>query len=90
MPAPKELLALVQRFQDNRGAYRAPGYKEAQLRQEFLDPFLGLLGWDVENVQGYAEAYKEVIHEDSPASGSRSIFAEYAGCPECMAPRRAR
>jgi predicted type IV restriction endonuclease len=38
---------------------------ETQLRIEFIDPLLKILGWDVENKQGFAEAYKEVIHEYS-------------------------
>jgi hypothetical protein len=28
-------------------AYRAPAYKEAHARQEFIDPFFVALGWDV-------------------------------------------
>jgi len=32
---------------------------------EFLDPFFEELGWDITNKQGYAEAYKDVIHEDA-------------------------
>jgi hypothetical protein len=59
------IFTLVQRFQDHRDSYTAPGYNEAQLRSEFLDPFFDALGWDVYNRQGYAEAYKEVIHEDA-------------------------
>jgi hypothetical protein len=35
------------------------------LRTEFLDPFFKELGWDMENKEGYSEAYKEVIHEDA-------------------------
>jgi predicted type IV restriction endonuclease len=48
---------------------RQPGsplsqYNETQVRREFLDPFFKALGWDIDNVQGFAEAYKDVIHED--------------------------
>ena len=46
-------------------SYMAAHYNEAQTRQEFIDPFFAALGWDMENKQEYAEAYKEVIHEDS-------------------------
>lgn len=31
---------------------------------DFIDPFFKALGWDIDNSQGYAEAYREVIHED--------------------------
>lgn len=30
-----------------------------------LRPSVYCLGWDVNNKQGYAEAYKDVIHEDT-------------------------
>ena len=65
MPAPQAILELVQRFQDNQAAYKSPKYNETQLRREFLDPFFEALGWDMNNRKGYAEAYKDVVHEDS-------------------------
>lgn len=42
---------------------------EAQMRQEFINPLFKALGWDVYNEQGYAEAYKDVIHEDAVKVG---------------------
>jgi hypothetical protein len=63
--APSEILKLVQRFAQNREAYESGQYKEHQLRIEFIDPFFRALGWDVANEKGYAEAYKDVIHEDA-------------------------
>jgi len=63
--APKEILELVERFERNRDAYRSGHYNETQVRREFLDPFFKALGWDVENTAGYAEAYKDVVHEDA-------------------------
>ncbi len=65
MTAPDRIHQLVERFEQHRDSYRSGRYNEAQLRREFLDPFLEALGWDVFNRQGYAEAYKDVIHEDS-------------------------
>ena len=56
---------LVQRFEEQGEAYKSGQYNEAQLRQEFIDPMFKALGWDMENEQGYAEAYKDVIHEDA-------------------------
>jgi len=38
---------------------------EAQVRIEFINPFLTCLGWDIDNKQGFAEAYKDVINEDA-------------------------
>ena len=65
MPAPKEVKELVERFDRNIEAYKSGKYNETQLRREFIDPLFEALGWDVNNKQGYAEAYKDVIHEDS-------------------------
>jgi hypothetical protein len=65
MSTPDSIRQLVARFEEHRDSYRAGKYNETQLRREFLDPFFETLGWDVFNKQGYAEAYKDVIHEDS-------------------------
>ena len=78
MPAPKEILDLVERFDQHLDAYRNGTYKEAQLRQEFLDPFFRALGWDMDNTQGYAEAYKEVIHEDAVKIGDFIKAPDYS------------
>lgn len=64
MPAPPELLNLLDRFDQHRDAYVAGRFNETQLRRDFLDPFFEILGWDVANRKGHAEAYREVIHED--------------------------
>ncbi|NUN96551.1 MAG: N-6 DNA methylase, partial [Candidatus Omnitrophica bacterium] len=77
MPVPEELVQLTERFAENLDAYRSGLYKEAQLRQEFLDPFFKLLGWDVDNVEGSAEAYKDVIHEDSIKVGGGTEAPDY-------------
>ena len=58
MTVPQEILGLVERFDNNLDAYRSGAYNETQLRREFVDPFFKILGWDVNNEKGYAEAYK--------------------------------
>lgn len=78
MPAPQEILKLVARFREHYDSYSSTSYNEAQLRQEFVDPFLQALGWDVANVQDYAEAYKEVIHEDSIKMGAATKAPDYS------------
>jgi len=65
MSMPHELSELIERFDRNREAYLSGQYNETQLRREFLDPLFISLGWDIDNKQGYAEAYKDVIHEDA-------------------------
>ena len=65
-----EVLELTERFDRNRESYLSGQYNETQLRREFLDPLFMALGWDVNNKQGYAEAYKDDIHEDALKIGS--------------------
>jgi len=77
MGLPKEITDLVERFDRNREAYKSGQYNEMQLRQEFLDPVFAALGWDMNNQQGYAEAYKEVIHEDSIKVGADTKAPDY-------------
>ena len=77
MTAPKEILELIERFDNNRESYRSGTYNETQLRREFVDPFFGILGWDVNNEKGYAEAYKDVIHEDSIKIGGVTKAPDY-------------
>jgi predicted type IV restriction endonuclease len=74
---PKEVLDLVERFERNLEAYKSGQYNEMQLRQEFLDPLFAALGWDMNNSQGYAEAYKDVIHEDSIKVGADTKAPDY-------------
>lgn len=78
MKAPQEIFALVARFEQNLEAYQSGKYNETQIRREFIDPFFKVLGWDVENTAGYAEAYKDVIHEDAIKIGSVSNAPDYS------------
>ncbi len=59
----KKIASLVERFEDQKESYRKD-YNETQTRRDFIDPFFKSLGWDVDNENGYAESYREVIHED--------------------------
>ena len=78
MTAPSEVLDLVERFDRHRDAYRSGRYNETQLRREFLDPLFKTLGWDVNNEKGYAEAYKDVVHEDAVKVGGLTKAPDYA------------
>jgi hypothetical protein len=63
--APAAIRALVEKFAEHSETYHRTGYNETLLRRDFLDPFFEVLGWDMTNRQGYAEAYRDVIHEDA-------------------------
>ena len=78
MAAPDLLIELVDRFRTNHDRYSRADYKEAHVRQEFIDPMFELLGWDMANRQGYAEQYKEVVHEDALRIGKATKAPDYS------------
>ena len=77
MPTPDSIIQLVERFERNEAVYKSSKYNETQLRREFLDPFFKALGWDIDNEQGYAEAYKDVVHEDAIKIGDATKAPDY-------------
>jgi hypothetical protein len=77
MSTPPKVLELVDLFRRNANAYHAPQYNEAMVRQEFINPFFKCLGWDMDNEQGYAEAYKDVIHEAAIKIGGATKAPDY-------------
>lgn len=78
MLAPAELLALVDRFREQLANYQRGAYNETQLRRDFLDPLFRLLGWDVDNQHGYAESFREVVHEDAVKVGGMTKAPDYS------------
>jgi len=78
LAAPKEIVELVERFESNREAYKSGHYNETQVRREFVDPLFKALGWDIDNEQGFAEAYKDVIHEDAIKVGGTTRAPDYS------------
>ena len=77
MNVPDRIKKLIDTFDNNLESYKKGTYNETQLRREFLDPFFEELGWDITNKQGYAEAYKDVIHEDAIKIGGVTKAPDY-------------
>ena len=77
MAAPSKITELVDKLSLHHESYLSPSYNETQLRREFLDPFFESLGWDIDNKRGFAEAYKDVIHEDAIKIGSLTKAPDY-------------
>jgi hypothetical protein len=78
MSTPQEVSELVKRFKRNREACLSSEYNEAQVRLELINPFFKALDWDIDNEQGYAEAYKDVVHEDAIKIGGATKAPDYA------------
>ncbi|MGH2564474.1 MAG: hypothetical protein ACRDE5_08175, partial [Ginsengibacter sp.] len=69
---------LVERFSSQVDSYKKSDYNETQTRLDFINPFFKALGWDIDNSQGNAEAYREVIHEDKVKVGSATKAPDYS------------
>ncbi|MBF8250790.1 MAG: eco57IR: type IIS restriction enzyme Eco57I [Deltaproteobacteria bacterium] len=76
--ARNKITELIERFDRNSEVYRSGNYNETQVRREFIDPFFDALGWDVANKAGYAEQYKDVVHEDSIKVGVSLKAPDYS------------
>ncbi len=78
MPVPDDIKRLVDQFERNHKVYTDPSYNETEVRREFIDPFFSALGWDIDNKHGYAEPYKDVVHEDAIKVGTATKAPDYA------------
>ena len=76
--AKKKIGELVERFGEQIDSYKKSDYNETLTRRDFIDPFFKALGWDIDNEQGYAEAYREVIHEDRVKVGAATKAPDYS------------
>ncbi len=76
--AQKRIFDLVTRFEEQYSSYTSSGYNETQTRRDFIDPFFKDLGWDIDNEEGYAEAYREVIHEDKVKVSGATKAPDYS------------
>ena len=82
MPSKSEAYTLIEelviRFNEQIDSYKSGQYNETLTRRDFIDPFFKALGWDIDNSQGYAEAYREVIHEDKVKIGRATKAPDYS------------
>ena len=69
---------LVERFGEQFDSYKKADYNETMTRRDFIDPFFKALGWDIDNENGYAESYREVIHEDKVKVGKATKAPDYS------------
>jgi adenine-specific DNA-methyltransferase len=74
----KIISELVDRFTEQFSSYKKSEYNETQTRRDFIDPFFSAMGWDIDNKNGFAEAYREVIHEDRVKVGKATKAPDYS------------
>lgn len=78
MPAPERVLELIRVFKDNADHHTSVGFNEAMCRIQFVNPLFKCLGWDVDNEQGFAPDYQDVIHEASLVIGGTTKAPDYS------------
>src|SRR5699024_538847 len=67
---------LIENFKKHEGYYKSKAnkYNEHATRVEYIDPFLKLLGWDIENTKGVKPNRREVIPENYSSRGNRPDY----------------
>lgn len=68
------IAGLVERFTEQHTSYLKADYNETLTRRDFIDPFFKALGWDVDNSEGYAESYREIIKFETKINSLQSII----------------
>ena len=72
----KEMInQLVDKFAKREEDLKSPHYNEANVRNEFIDPFFAALGWDMRNEGQNAEQYKDVVSEAITSDGKKADYS---------------
>ncbi len=74
----KKMQELVDLFEHNKKQYTSTAYDESNTRSDFIDKFFALLDWDLNNDQGYAEQYREVVREDKVEIDGQQKAPDYS------------
>ena len=55
------LLKLVEAYQEHFKQYNRPDYNETEVRNDFVNPFFEILGWDVQNKKNLPQHLREAV-----------------------------
>lgn len=75
---PDTIKRLIERFDQQSDTIRSPSYNETLVRIDFINPLMRELGWDIDNTAGYAEQYREVVHEDRVKVAGQTKAPDYS------------
>src|SRR5688500_9393719 len=75
---PDAVKRLVDRFNQQSDQIRSPDYNETLLRIDFVNPLFTELGWDIDNRQGFAEQFREPVHEDRVKVAGQTKAPDYS------------
>jgi len=76
--SPDAIKKLVDRFNQQSDQLRSPDYNETLIRIDYINPLMTELGWDIDNKQGFAEQYREVVHEDRVKVAGQTKAPDYS------------
>ena len=68
---------LVLRFEEQIASYKKSDYNETQTRINFIGPFFKFLCWEMENKEGNAEEYREVVNKNNVKVGAANKAYDY-------------
>ncbi len=68
---------LTEQFHEHIDTYKKGNFNETQTRTDYINPFFEALGWDVNNREGRAETYRDVIHEDKLKIDGKTKAPDY-------------
>ena len=75
---PDTIKRLIDRFNQQSDQIRSPDYNETLIRIDFINPMMHELGWDIDNRRGFAEQYREVVHEDRVKVAGQTKSPDYS------------
>src|SRR5665213_1350825 len=75
---PDTIKRLIDRFTQQSDQIRSPDYNETLIRIDYINPLMSELGWDIDNHQGFAERYREVVHEDRVRVAGQTKAPDYS------------
>ncbi|HET6247173.1 MAG TPA: hypothetical protein VFE47_05680 [Tepidisphaeraceae bacterium] len=75
---PDTIKRLIDRFTQQADQVRSPDYNETLIRIDYINPLMSELGWDIDNHQGFAERYREVVHEDRVRVAGQTKAPDYS------------
>ncbi|MEX2215781.1 MAG: hypothetical protein WD768_16840 [Phycisphaeraceae bacterium] len=75
---PDEIKRLIDRFNQQSDHVRSPDYNETLILIDYVNPMTKALGWDIDNNQGFAEQYREAVHEDRVKVAGQTKAPDYS------------
>ena len=87
----KRLSKLVKAYQEHYTQYNSASYNETEVRNDFVNPFFEILGWDVLNKKNLPQHLREVkqeasvrVEENGRSTKKKPDYAFYLGSEQCF------